>query len=127
MAEWRRRALEAFPDLAPDIRDAEFSLHDLFRELVPKAMDAHRADDGASLDRIYGYARWCLLHPHKELWNPAGVSFYEHLFEDWDLRRQVASRLDSESVDRCVGLWELMLDKARFEELKQLLKVQAAS
>jgi hypothetical protein len=31
------------------------------------------------LKRIYGFAVWCARQPEKELWNAAGVAFFEKL------------------------------------------------
>jgi hypothetical protein len=31
------------------------------------------------LEKIYGFADWCASQKEKELWNAAGVAFYEHL------------------------------------------------
>jgi hypothetical protein len=79
VSAWRRRALEAFPEIRTEIETPATTLYDLFSRLVDWCCDAHNSGDEAALKRIYGFAEWCARQPQKELWNPAGVSFYEHL------------------------------------------------
>ena len=80
MATWRRRALEYLPELRSEIDDPDVYIYLFFGMLTGHAWIAHDAGDGDLLDRIYGYAAWALNHRSQELWNPAGVSFYESLF-----------------------------------------------
>jgi hypothetical protein len=53
-----------------------------FFALLPAVQNAHRAGDQAFLLNAYAFAHWCMTQPEKELWNPAGVGFYEHIFDE---------------------------------------------
>jgi hypothetical protein len=79
MSAWRRRALETFPELRAEFEPPETTLYGVFSRLVQWCRDAHESGDAAALSRIYGFAEWCARQSAKELWNPAGVAFYEHL------------------------------------------------
>ena len=50
--------------------------------LLPLVRNAHRNNERDLLLRAHAFADWCTRQPEQEIWNPAGVAFYEHLFED---------------------------------------------
>jgi hypothetical protein len=79
VSAWRRRALETFPELRAEFEPPNVTLYDVFSRLIQRCRDAHNSGDDKALSRIYGFAEWCARQSAKELWNPAGVSFYEHL------------------------------------------------
>lgn len=79
MSVWRRKAIEIFPDLRAEFQSKETSIYGVFFELLPRCIDAHRRKDEAEFIKIYGYAEWCFAQKAKDLWNAAGVAFYEHL------------------------------------------------
>jgi hypothetical protein len=58
------------------------SLMQLFFILRPAAQAAHRKHDEEFLFRAYAFAQWCASQPEREIWNPAGVAFFEHVFDD---------------------------------------------
>lgn len=123
MAAWRRHALELFPELREEIEgDDVFSPISLFFELLPFALDAHRRADDEALRRVYGFAQWC--HHQRagsDLPNAVGVAFYEHLFDEWELRDEVAPWL-SPAVARDVWqLWEARLAPGELKTLRRLL------
>src|SRR5438552_3271109 len=79
MSSWRRRALELFPDLRHAIESQGTTIYEVFFELLPRCRDAHRRGATQELERIYGFADRCASQTAKDLWNAAGVAFYEHL------------------------------------------------
>jgi hypothetical protein len=79
VSAWRRRALETFPELRAELESRDSTIYDLFFTLLPWCRDAHTSGDVTALSRIYGFAEWCARQPAEELWNSAGVAFYEHL------------------------------------------------
>jgi hypothetical protein len=124
VAEWKSKALEVLPTLAPVI-EHDWSCHVFLGELLPLVWDAHRANDDDCLTRIYGFARWCFDQPGSFLANAAMVSFYELLFDEWDLRHQVASWLSADVVTRVYPLWEWRLPGPRMIEIDRLVARQA--
>jgi hypothetical protein len=76
---WRRRAIETFPEVRTEFEPPDVTLYDVFGHLIQWCREAHNSGDDAALSRIYGFAEWCPRQSAQELWNPAGVSFYEHL------------------------------------------------
>lgn len=82
MSVWRRKALKLFPELRLELHRKEYNTYQLYFDLLPALRDAHKANDLDSLKKIYGFAEWCILQNEKDLWNPAGVAFYEHLFDE---------------------------------------------
>jgi len=82
MSAWRHRAIELFPDLREEFEDPEATIYNVFLELLPRVREAHARGDIEEMKRLYGYAEWCFQQKAKELWNAAGVAFYEHLVDD---------------------------------------------
>ncbi|MDJ0522495.1 MAG: hypothetical protein QNJ90_10545 [Planctomycetota bacterium] len=123
MAAWRRRALESFPDLRTQLNTQDFTTYDLFRELVARAHDAHDQRDESRLDAIYGFAEWCFDQKAKDLWNAAGVSFYEDLFHGpgWHLRKLIMRRIPARIAAAVWELWERYYSAEQVEALRQLL------
>jgi hypothetical protein len=120
VAEWKSKALELLPALRPVI-EHDWSCHVFLGELLPLVWDAHRADDTDALGRIYGFARWCFDQPGQFLANAAMVSFYELLFDEWDLRHQIAGWLPPDIVERVWPLWEWRLPGPRMSEIDRLV------
>jgi hypothetical protein len=120
VAEWRSKALELLPALRTVI-DHDWSCHVFLGELVPMVWDAHRAQDQDELDRIYGFVRWCFEAPGQFLANAAVISFYELVFDEWDLRREIATWLPNAVIERVHPLWEWRLPAARMAEVDRLL------
>jgi hypothetical protein len=123
MSEWRRRAIESFPQLRNELNDKNYSLYLLFGDLLPMVRHAHCSRDWERVSAIYDFAEWCAAQPSKELWKPAGVSFYEHLFDEEppgmkEILPWVSPRVRSD----CRGLWEWRLPPERFKQLDRLLK-----
>jgi hypothetical protein len=123
MATWRRKALEQFPHLRRELNDADSSIYGLFHMLVDEAWNAHDEGDDELLRRIYGFAEWCLGHQAKELWNPAAVSFYEHLFngrKDRAYWEKILHYIPRHVVHEVWGLWDYFLTA---EETADILKI----
>jgi hypothetical protein len=84
MAAWRRKALQAFPSLRNDLNNPQYNTYGLFLDLLIAAHSATRAGRTQELSKILAFAEWCLKQKAKELWNPAGVVFFEDLFDGPD-------------------------------------------
>lgn len=124
MAEWKSKALELLPALRAVI-EHDWSAHVFLGELVRLVWEAHRAGDGESLTRIYGFVRWCFDQPGQFLANAAVVSFYELVFDEWELRHDIAPWLPADVVKRVRPLWEWRLPAARMTEVDRLLSQPA--
>jgi hypothetical protein len=120
VAEWKSKALELLPALRPVI-EHDWSCHVFLGELLPLVWDAHRAEDEDSLRRIYGFARWCFDAPGQFLTNAAVVSFYELVFDEWDLRHRIAAWLPADVVARVRPLWEWRLPGPKMAEVDRLV------
>ncbi|HVV20603.1 MAG TPA: hypothetical protein VHF06_14300 [Pseudonocardiaceae bacterium] len=119
MADWKNKALELLPALRPVI-EHDWSCHVFLGELLPLVWDAHRANDTDALRRIYGFARWCFDQPG-HLANAAVVSFYELVFDEWELRHDIAAWLPADVVAKVRPLWEWRLPGQRMSEVDRLV------
>jgi hypothetical protein len=121
VAEWKNKALELLPALRTVV-EHDWSCHVFLGELLPLVWDAHRSADEDALERIYGFVRWCFRQPGQFLANAAIVSFYELVFDEWELRHQIARRLPAEVIERVHPLWEWRLPGQRMAEVDRLLE-----
>ena len=122
MDAWRLHALDAFPDLRDVLRDPTYTLYALFFDLLPMVRDAHSIHDEPRLAAIYRFAEWCAAQPDKELWNPAGVAFYEHLFDRPEPSiDEVLPWLSERVRSDCRSLWEWRLPPEKFADLDRRL------
>ena len=122
MASWRRKVLALFPDLRVDVQRPDFSIYMVFFDLLPRVRDAHQDGDTETLRRIYGFAEWCFEQKAKDLWNAAGVAFYEHLFDSHrSLWPEFIRWLSPRVVEGCWGLWEWRLSEEELAEVRQLI------
>lgn len=126
MSAWRRKAIEQFPMLhrylthhSPATR---LTTYGLAYELLQMVRYEPTASDSETLRRIFEYAEWASRQRASEIWNPMGVSFYEHLFdrrEDWE---RVIPYLSPYAIRNNWSLWEArpasLMD---FGELQQVL------
>lgn len=55
------------------------TVYEVFMELRIAVEEAHERGDDNMLQKCYSFAEWCLDQKAQDLWNAAGVCFYEHL------------------------------------------------
>lgn len=79
MSSWRRRAIACAPELRQELEDPSLTIYGAFFELRSSLIQAHICNDTDKLKKIYAFAAWCFSQKNEELWNAAGVAFYEHL------------------------------------------------
>jgi hypothetical protein len=123
MSVWKRKAIAALPELAVELRQRDCTIYQLFFNLLPLVEEAHQEGNSDRLRRAYGFAEWCLSQESKELWNPAGVAFYEHLFDQETLWNDIIPWLSPTVITQVKGLWELMLKPDKYRELLKLLEI----
>jgi hypothetical protein len=127
MAAWRRRALELFPQLRRELNRRDYSAYSLFADLRPLLRAAHDDGDGELLRRIYDFAEWCARQRAKDLWNPAGVSFYEHLFDYPAYSERVVHWLSPFVVFTHWELWGAMVAPGEWARVRPLLEARRAA
>ena len=122
MANWRRKALALFPEIQHDVQRPDSTVYAVFFELLPMVREAHQENNVERLQRIYGFAEWCFEQKAKDLWNAAGVAFYEHLFDSHEtLWCEFVRWLSPKVVEECWGLWEWRLSSEELAEVKRLI------
>jgi hypothetical protein len=122
VANWRRKFLTWFPDLRSEAERPDFTIYSAFFELLPRVREATQNGDIETLRRIYGFAEWCSRQKAKDLWNGAGVGFYEHLFDSHpSLWPEFVRWLSPQVVTNCMGLWEWRLSPDKLAEVRRLI------
>jgi len=81
---------------------------------------AHQENDNEKLKRIYDFAEWCLNQKEKDLWNAAGVSFYEHLGNYKETLEEFPKWVKPEIYVQIKGLLELRLEEAYMKKIDKL-------
>ncbi|WP_207512419.1 DUF7674 family protein [Longitalea luteola] len=117
MSTWRKKAIECAPELRTAFQAANLTPYTVFMELLPVARQAHIDNDSERLERIYSFAAWCLKQKDKELWNAAGVGFYEHLVDTEETFQQLTNWVTKEIY---VEVRELLYQRADDEQIKRL-------
>lgn len=82
MAAWRRKLIELMPDSGKQRWEHQDSIYSAFSDLLGELGAAVRCNDIHTVSAIFDFAEWCYRQEAKDLWNAAGVSFYEHLADD---------------------------------------------
>ncbi len=120
MSLWRREALARFPELHREIADADgltlfwFEIqHGLFQPAY-----ASRPPKPEMIARVFRYAHWCLTHRSIEVRTAVVVSFYEHLMDDNNMRRDMPRWIAQEDFDLLCFAWEYST-KEKFADLRQ--------
>jgi hypothetical protein len=126
VAVWRRRALELFPDLRRELSRRGYSVYSLFFDLKPLLREAFDRGDAELVRRIFGFAEWCAKQSAQPLWNAAGVSFYEHLFDYPAYSERMVPWLSPVVVFNHWGLWEAMVTPGEWARVASLLEAKRA-
>jgi hypothetical protein len=121
MAAWRRKALELFPELLPELENSQYTCYMLFFDLLPMSRRAQEANDSDLLGRIYGFAEWCLVQKTKEPGNAAGVAFFEHVLDQPTHWKAVVPWLSPRVIADCWSLWEGRLSPDELDEVQLLI------
>jgi hypothetical protein len=117
MSVWRKKAIECLPESRKDFEDPEESIYLVFSALLSAAIGFHKTNNFDRLQKIYDFAEWCLRQKDKQLWNAAGVSFYEHLGDQAETRQEMRRWVKPETYTEIRGLLEIRLSE---EELQQI-------
>jgi len=118
MSAWRKKAIELLPDFKTEFNRKNSTVYDVFIQLLPATVLAHKQSDKQSLRKYYDFARWCLQQKEKDLWNAAGVVFYEHLGDYEETFNEMHLWVEKQIYDQIKGLLEINLPKEKFHDLE---------
>jgi len=117
MSVWRQKAINCLPELKKDFEQPGTSIYDVFLELLPAVVEAHKRKDIDRLKNIYTFAEWCFRQKEKDLWNSAGVAFYEHLGDYEETRQAMPQWIKLDIYKDIRGLLEARLDRNELQKL----------
>lgn len=117
MSSWRRKATELFYDERHDFLGKDDTIHTLFFILLPRVRRAHRENNKTELEKIYSFAEWCMNQKAKDLWNAAGVAFYEHLVDEKLTREAIPQWIKPTVFEKIQYLFKDRLEQGDYEIL----------
>lgn len=117
MSVWRRKAIECLPDNRADFQDPDTSVYTIFSALLSATVAAHKAGDSKQLKKYYAFAEWCSQQNARDLWNAAGVSFYEHLADFPETLAVMPLWVSRSRYQQIRGLLQLRLTEKQLHEL----------
>ena len=85
------------------------------------------AGDEGLVRRIFGFAERCAARTARELWDAAGVAFYEHLFDYPAYSERVVPWLSPRLVHNPWRLWEAIVAPAEWARIALWLKDKRAA
>ena len=120
MSQWRREAIERFPELQRQIADAEgmyFVWMALWNARFKPAYEKEPPDE-ETMARVYDYAHWCLTHRSLSVRKAVEDQFYQGLADDPRTRRDMPRWISQEDFDRMRFAWDYM-DPQNYAALRQ--------
>jgi hypothetical protein len=105
MSDWKAKLVELIPE-EQDEWESEFSIYLAFGTVLGLVEKAARDSNDDLLKRCFTFAQWCFDKEEKDLWNSAGVSFYEHLADDPAVERVVHRFVNRSTFEDVRGLLE---------------------
>jgi len=122
MSTWRQKAISCLPELRNYFQDPDTTIYGVFVEMLPALIEAHKQQNADRLQNIYDFAEWCFSQKDKDLWNAAGVSFYEHLGDQEETKNEMNKWVKFEIYRSIRGLLELRMAKNVLLELDKQYK-----
>jgi hypothetical protein len=115
--------LDLFPGLRQSFQEPRTTVYTVFF-LLPHVGDVIASGDRRLLRNMFGFAEWCAEQSAEDLWNAAGVCFYEHLFDggNWAHRAEVVKWLSPRVIADCRELWQHWLPPEKFAEVQRLIR-----
>ena len=120
MSAWRQKTINCIPELKQDFEDPETSIYGVFFEILPALIEAHKKQDTERIEKIYGFAEWCFKQ--KELWNAAGVAFYEHLVDYEEAKLEIEKWVKFDIYKEIRSLLEIRIGKDEVLKLDKKYK-----
>lgn len=122
---WQDAGRAAFPEFARklDQHEDDYHAYMFFGELRGLACKAHLAGDEATLRRVHGFVEWALDHKDRNIWNPAGIGFYESFLDFPECLKAAVPWLSPYVIWQVWDLWEFMAELGDdVDEKKRLLQ-----
>lgn len=107
MDNWKQKLLDLIPEEQEEWQ-SEFSIYLAFGTILGIVENAARDFNEDLLKRCFAFAQWCHDQEEKDLWNSAGVSFYEHLADDPAVEQVVHRFVNRKTFEDVRGLLESM-------------------
>jgi hypothetical protein len=120
MSAWRKRAIECLPGSKREFEDPQISIYGIFMELLPATVAAHRNNDTAQLKKNYDFAERCFRQKSEDLWNAAGVTFYEHLGDKAETLQAIHQWVKRDIYTEIRPLLEQRLDASTLKSIDDL-------
>ena|SRR5208282_5606122 len=117
MELWRVKLTEIFPELRAEWEDSEETIYMAFMELNARCQDAHDRGDQELLSKIYDFAAWCSRQADKDIWNAAGVSFYEHIVDHPIALKEIPRWIPPDVFHQISSLLQWRMGEEAFSEL----------
>jgi hypothetical protein len=117
MSAWRQKAIDCLPELKQEFESPETSIYDVFIEMRTALVEFHKSDNKERVRKIYDFAEWCFFQKSKDLWNAAGVSFYEHLGDYPETLKEMKRWVKPKIYADIRGLLELRLSLKDMNDL----------
>lgn len=117
MSVWRRKAIECLPENRIEFQAPDTSVYTVLSALLTATVAAHRTGNHKQLNKYYAFAEWCARQNAKELWNAAGVSFYEHLGDFPETLAVMPQWVSRYRYQQVRGLLQLRLTEKQLQEL----------
>lgn len=127
MSVWRRKAIACMPEYRQELQRKDSSIYEAFSTLLGETIRAHQSNDTAKLKDYYTFAEWCLNQRTKDLWNAAGVSFYEHLADQEETSKAMPLWVKRSIYTRIRGLLVFRIGEDRVQQLDTLYQAKGLS
>ena len=109
--------MECLPECKKDFEHPEESIYLVFGAMRSALIEFHRENKIDRLQKIYDFAEWCFRQKDKNLWNAAGVAFYEHLTDHVETRRELSRWVKPDIYAQIRGLLELRLGEKEMQQI----------
>jgi len=121
---WQTLAKSLLPKLLEEYLqdDPDGNTMMFFFDVLPAFRDSIENKTDATTIAICEFSEWCSWQSEKDLWNSAGVAFWEHIFDDWVNRKSVACWIKPKIFDEVKGLWEFRLGERKLAQISELIQ-----